>query len=176
MILKPMGTPGKCPAHLRPWTAADDELLVNLYPSMTIAEMAVRLGRTVKATSTRIDLLHQSGRLHYKVQRFTPKQDAFIRNNCKTMTAKEMAVHLKKSPGCIKARARILGVSLHKCGDYSRCVKHPDSDVVLIRGLRDEGISFEEIAGKFDISVGTTQWLYHHRLTADYAIAREYLP
>ncbi|EJE9857994.1 hypothetical protein M5849_004206 [Salmonella enterica] len=32
MILKPMGTPGKCPAHLRPWTAEEDKLLVNLYP------------------------------------------------------------------------------------------------------------------------------------------------
>ncbi|EAM2929452.1 hypothetical protein Q3P76_003135 [Salmonella enterica] len=38
MILKPMGTPGKCPAHLRAWTAEDDELLINLYPSMKKAE------------------------------------------------------------------------------------------------------------------------------------------
>lgn len=29
--LKPMGTPGKCPAHERAWTPEEEELVISLY-------------------------------------------------------------------------------------------------------------------------------------------------
>lgn len=31
MTLKPMGTPGKCPAHERAWTPEEEELVISLY-------------------------------------------------------------------------------------------------------------------------------------------------
>ncbi|EJB9128603.1 AsnC family protein, partial [Salmonella enterica] len=49
MILKPMRTPGKCPAHLRTWTPEEDELLVTLYPHMTSAQIATMQDRSIKA-------------------------------------------------------------------------------------------------------------------------------
>ncbi|MCZ5798169.1 DNA-binding protein, partial [Escherichia coli] len=33
MKLKPMGTPGVAPAHVKPWTQQEDELLATLYHS-----------------------------------------------------------------------------------------------------------------------------------------------
>lgn len=35
MILKPMGTPGKCPAHERAWTPEEEELVIRAYMEVT---------------------------------------------------------------------------------------------------------------------------------------------
>ncbi|EJQ3199987.1 AsnC family protein [Salmonella enterica] len=176
MILPSFGVPGKCPAHVRPWTQDDDERLIALYPSMTYAEMAPRLNRGVPAVRHRARLLRLAGKLPYKHRPFTPEDDAFIRDNRHSMTAEEMAVHLVRTRRGINLRAWIIGVSLFKCGDLNPCTKHTDEDVMLIRALRDEGMRFKEIAEKFDISPHVARSLYHHRLTAADVIARELLP
>ncbi|EGQ4787402.1 AsnC family protein [Salmonella enterica subsp. enterica serovar Durban] len=176
MLLKPMGTPGKCPACVRAWTPEENELLIALYPSMTYAEMAGRLGRSTSATMTQAGKLRKAGKLPYKHHYFTPEQDKFIRDNCLTMTIRKVAEVLRKSPYAVVFRAKKMGVSYAKFGDLNPRTKHPDSDVELIRALHDDGISFAEIARKFELHPGTVYSLYHRRLTADYVIAREYLP
>ncbi|EMK7045590.1 AsnC family protein [Salmonella enterica subsp. enterica serovar Montevideo] len=176
MILHSMGKPGKCPAHCRPWSPGEEEQLIALYPSTTYVEIAARLNRGIPAVGYRARLLRLSGRLPYKRRPFTPEDDAFIRDNRHTMTAAEMAVHLNRIRGGINLRAGMIGVSLFKCGDLSPRTKHTDEDVMLIRALRDAGLSFEEIAEKFEISSGVARVLYHNRLTAADAIARELLP
>ncbi|EEJ7177735.1 AsnC family protein [Salmonella enterica subsp. enterica] len=177
MRLKPMGTPGKCPAHLRPWTAEDDELLINLYPSMKKEQVAIVLGRTASAVAHRASLLQDAGYLPYKKPRLTPEQRRFIRDNRHSMTIKAIAAYLGVGTATIKYTARAMGVSYRKYGDMCSITKYPDSDVDLIRQLRDEsGLSFSEIAEKFDMHPAVCWKLYTHRLTAADAIAREYPP
>ncbi|EGJ2655407.1 AsnC family protein [Salmonella enterica] len=194
MILKPLGTPGKCPAHNRTWTQEDDELLTAMHSSMTYEEMARQLGRSTSATRHRAMRLRMAGKLPYKHHYFTPEQDKFIRDNHQTMTvrkmaevlskhpytvmkrARKMAEVLSKHPYTVMKRARKMGITFAKFGDLHHKTKHPDSDVELIRELHDYGISFAEIARKFELYPGTVYYLYHYRLTAADAIAREYLP
>ncbi|EBP9847131.1 DNA-binding protein, partial [Salmonella enterica] len=89
--LKPMGTPGKCPAHLRVWTAEEDELLVNLYPHMTSAQIATMQDRSIKAVECRVHILQNMGRLTRKKVKLTSEQRSFIRANNFKMTAREVA-------------------------------------------------------------------------------------
>ncbi|HGB5310676.1 TPA: AsnC family protein [Salmonella enterica subsp. enterica serovar Poona] len=184
MLLKPMGTPGKCPAHERAWTPEEDELLINLYGKKTAAEIAARIpapGRTVFAVRQRTFILRKRfpDRFDYICHPWTPEDDRFLRRNCHTMTAKEIGNRLKprRTERAVTIRAHRLGIGLYKCGDNHPRTRYKDEDVKLLRELRDQSsLTFEEIGEKFDTSEGVAFWLYHDRMTADEAIAREYLP
>ncbi|ECH9429809.1 AsnC family protein [Salmonella enterica subsp. enterica] len=184
MILKPVGTPGKCPAHRRPWTAEEDELLINLYGKKTTAEIAKLLpapGRSAYAVKTRLSDLRERfpELIGYIRHPWTQEQDNFLRKNRHTMTAKEISNQLtpRRTESAVMSRAIYLGISLYKCGDNLSHTRHKDEDVKLIRELRDRfNLTFREIGKKFGLSKDITVWLYHHRHTAIDAIAREYLP
>ncbi|EMD4459927.1 AsnC family protein [Salmonella enterica] len=176
MILKPMRTPGKCPACERAWTPEEDELLISLHPSMTYKKMTAHLNRSERGIRARASIFIHAGILAAKTKPFTPDQDAFIRANRHRLTLYEVAIHLGKSKDCVSKRAQRLGVSYRKAGDLHHATKHPDSDVDLIHALRDEGLTFRCIAKKFEIPHTTARSLYYDRKTAIDAIAREYLP
>ncbi|EEG5394310.1 AsnC family protein [Salmonella enterica subsp. enterica] len=177
MHLKPMGTPGKCPAHCRTWTPEEDELLVNLYPSMTCNQIAITIGRSVSSVSHRVTLLREQERIPYKHRPLTPAQHRFIRDNRHTMTIKAVATTLGVGVSTVKYAARTMGISYRKYGDMHPRTKYPDSDIEFIRQLRDEhNLTFRKIGEKFDIHPLTCWKLYTNHLTAIDAIAREYLP
>ncbi|EHL5405193.1 AsnC family protein [Salmonella enterica] len=184
MFLKPLGTPGKCPAHLRPWTAAEDELLISMYGKKTIAEMVKLLpapGRSFYAVQIRIRDLRERfpDLIGYINPTWTQEHDNFLRKNCHTMTAEEIGNRLtpRRTKASVTLRAFRLGISLYKCGDALPITRHKDEDVKLIRELRDRfNLTFCEIGEKFGICESMTSWLYHHRHTAIDAIAREHLP
>ncbi|HDJ1178764.1 TPA: AsnC family protein, partial [Escherichia coli] len=46
MILQPMGRKGQAPAHVRAWTPEEDALLIALYPSTPVKDIAVRVKRS----------------------------------------------------------------------------------------------------------------------------------
>ncbi|EAN4463835.1 SANT/Myb domain-containing protein [Salmonella enterica] len=182
--LKPMGTPGKCPAHHRPWTAEEDELLINLHGKKTVAEMAKLLPaprRSVYAVKTRLSDLRERfpELIGYIRHLWTQEQDNFLRKNRLTMTAREIGNRLtpRRTESAVMSRAIYLGISLRKYGDNLPQTRYKDEDVNFIRELRDRyGLPFPEIGEKFDFSKDTTKRLYYHRHTAIDAIAREYLP
>ncbi|EJR1734192.1 AsnC family protein [Salmonella enterica] len=177
MHLKPMGTPGKCPAHCRAWTPEEDELLVKLYPHMTSAQIATMQDRSIKAVEYRVRILQGMGCLTRKKARLTSEQRSFIRANHLKMTSSEVADALGISVNTVRKEIRRQNISYRKYGDFHHSTKHPDSDVELIRQLRDKhNLTFKEIGEKFDISDDYCQHIYHHRHTAIDAIAREYLP
>ena len=179
MNLPPMGTPGKCPAHLRPWTQAEDELLLSLSGKMLLREIAELLPeRTPHAIACRASYLRQRfpGRIPGIIRHWTAQDDRFIRRHRHSLTARQMAQHLDRTMDAVKARARSLGISLFKCGDLHPCTRHSDEDVALIRELRDAGMHFREIAEKFDLSQVAVRYLCYRRLTAVDAITRELLP
>ncbi|EGE1905189.1 SANT/Myb-like DNA-binding domain-containing protein, partial [Escherichia coli] len=49
MKLQPMGLKGRAPAHVRPWTPEEDALLIALYSSTPVKDIAARIKRTVWA-------------------------------------------------------------------------------------------------------------------------------
>ncbi len=177
MRLIPMGTPGKCPAHVSPWTAEQDELLINLYPTHTFREIATQLRRTKAAVNFRALRLRHEGRLGRKRPRLTPEQLRFIRSQRHKATIPEVAAILGVTPSTVWRRNKKQNISYHKCGDLHPLTKHTDSDVELIRQLRDNyNLTFREIGEKFNISRDTCRYLYRYRQTAADAIARECLP
>nr|EDU9551453.1 AsnC family protein [Salmonella enterica subsp. enterica] len=184
MILPPMGTPGKCPAHLRAWTPEEDELLISLYGKKTVAEMVKLLpapGRSFHAVKIRLRGLRERfpDLIGYIQPPWTQEHDNFLRKNCHTMIAEEIGNRLtpRRTKASVTNRAVRLGISLYKCGDNLPRTRHKDEDVILIRELYDNyDLSFKEVGRRFDLSKNMTAWLYHHRHTAIDAIAREYLP
>ncbi len=176
MLLKPMGTPGKCPVCVRAWTPEEDELLISLHPSMTYKEMTTRLDRTERGIRARARHFIQQGVLPAKRKLFTPEQDSFIRANRHRMTISEVAAYLGRREDIVSHHARRIKASYRKTGDLHWSTKYPDSDVEFIRVLRDDGMGFPEIAGKFEMPESSAKAIYHKRQTAIDAIAREYLP
>ncbi|EEE1786075.1 SANT/Myb domain-containing protein [Salmonella enterica] len=184
MILPPMGIPGVCPAHRRPWTLEEDELLIKLHGKKTAAEMVKLLpapGRSFYAVQIRLRVLRERfpDLIGYTQPPWTQEHDNFLRKNRHTMTAEEIGNRLtpRRTEASVTLRAFRLGISLYKCGDNLPITRYKDEDVKFIRELRDRfNLTFKEIGETFGISAGMTVWLYHHRLTADYAIARELLP
>ncbi|HHH7398916.1 TPA: AsnC family protein, partial [Escherichia coli] len=49
MILQHMGRKGRTPAHVRAWTPEEDALLIALYSSTPVKDIAARIKRTVWA-------------------------------------------------------------------------------------------------------------------------------
>ncbi|EAN7516479.1 winged helix-turn-helix domain-containing protein [Salmonella enterica] len=182
MKLSPMGVPGRCPAHVRAWTSAEDEQLMGLYATLTIDNIATRLNRTRHAVYMRASLLRQRypERLAYKTAPFSQREDTFIRQHARTMTCQQMADCLGRCADSIRYRANLIGASLVKCGDLLPYTRLPDSDVKLIRALRDDPhprrLTFREIGEKFGISGAMACNVYWRRCTAEDVILRELLP
>ncbi|EBF1563745.1 AsnC family protein [Salmonella enterica] len=182
MILPPMGVPGKCPAHVRAWTSTEDEILISLYATTTTEAIANQLNRSRYSVYARACNLRQRypERLAYKAAPFSLQEDAYIRKYSSVMTCQQMATHLGRCADSIRYRARLIGANLTKCGDLLPRTKIPDSDVKLIRALRDDThprrLSFREIGEKFGISGSMARNVYCYRRTAEDAILRELLP
>ncbi|EHG4041341.1 hypothetical protein J4198_005175 [Salmonella enterica] len=97
--------------------------------------------------------------------------------NRHNMTHSEVAAVLGVPVVTVKEKAWAMGVTYRKCGDAHYRTKYPDSDIELIRQLRDEyNLTFREIGEKFDIQARVCRYLYTYRQTVADAIAREYLP
>lgn len=177
-ILKPMGTPGVAPAHVRAWTQEEDEIIIRLAPTHSYRQISDLLPyRTYKAVRHRAALLIEQGKLEVrKCRRFNYREEQFIRRNARTMTADQIAEELGRSRGAILNWAWWRGVSLQKYGDNHPLTKVCDADVNLIHALRDEGLTFREIAKKFELSRSTASSAYHQKKTADYAVVIDLLP
>lgn len=109
MILKPMGTPGKCPVCVRAWTSEHDEFLVKNYSIMGIADIAAVLNRTASAVEHRARSLRSKGipvPYRNKNKPLTLKEKCFIRDNRYTMTAPQMAAYLNRHEVTIKKSSK----------------------------------------------------------------------
>lgn len=181
MHLKPLGTPGKCPAYLRAWSAQDDKFIVDNFPQLTAKEMASLLNRSVEAVRVRIVLLRSKGEIKcYRFRPYTKDEKAFIYLHSRDMTVSEVAHHLGRTVYSLEEFIYRHKISFAKFGDHHHCCIVSDEDVSLIRELRDSDpsnpVPFREIREKFGIKVATAMRVYHCRLTADYRTAHELLP
>lgn len=183
MILKPMGIKRVCPKHLRAWTPKEDELLISLHGKKTTAEIALLLpapGRTKDATAKRLEVLRRlyPDRVSCLVRRYTREEDDFILKNCHAMTMAEVASHLvERNARSVQARAAVIGAKFYKCGERRHNTKYTDDFVIQVQDWRDDlNLAFAEIDRRLGLPKMTAWWLYHNRLTADYAISRQYMP
>lgn len=181
MHLSSLGTPRKCPAHLRAWTAQDDKVIIDNFPQLTAREIAPLLNRTEEAVKFRIVLLRSRGEIKcYRFRPYTKDEKEFIYLHCRDMTVKQIADHLGRTLYSLNDFIGRHKVSFAKFGDHHHHSIVSDEDVCLIRQLRDSDpsnpVPFREISEKFGISVATAKYAYYYRLTADYRIAHELLP
>lgn len=180
MYFKKRGTPGVAPRHVHAWSSAEDNLLISLYSKFTISEVARQMGRPVGGVNRRIRILRRNNPgLLAKKHLFTEYEENFIRQNCKTLTVNQVATSLGRQPGDITQKALRMGVSFFKCGDMHHSTQLSDSDVMLIRELRDDPngrqLMFREIAEKFNITPRQAWRAYSERLTAVDITSRELL-
>ncbi|EDQ2965874.1 hypothetical protein C3O00_001729 [Salmonella enterica subsp. enterica serovar Mountpleasant] len=136
-------------------------------------------GRTKGAIQKRMDVLRERypDRMSRIRRPYTPKEDNFIRKNCLTMTAAEIATHLDdRSARSVYERARSIGISLAKFGEQHPSARYPDEFVIRVQDWRDDlSLTFGEIGRRLDIPRATA-WSLYNRLTADYAISKQYMP
>lgn len=178
---EPVKTPEVCPKHGHAWTIEEDELVIGLYGTMTVREITTFLPRrTFYAVNTRISVLRQlyPDRMDHIKRPYSLEEDKFIRDNCQTMTVKEIAGHLNRSPKSVELRGNNgLNISFYKCGERSVNAKYADDIVIRAQELRDDlNLTFVEIERRLGLPKATARRLYHRRLTADYAISRQYMP
>lgn len=179
--MKPMGVEGVAPARCRGWKPEEDRQLIQSYPVKTIREVAADLGRSYYSVFGRIKYLRGRGVIDtLKVIPLTREQHRFIANNCRVMTAPQVAKKLNCSACTVSRAAAKMGLSFRKLGDLHPLTKLSDEDVRLIRELRDDEngrrLTWREIAVKFDTHPDTARMAYHTRRSYADLVASELLP
>ncbi|OSK22858.1 putative copper P-type ATPase [Escherichia coli M056] len=182
MKLKPMGTPGKAPAHAKPWTQQEDELLISLYPDHTTRQMMEHLQRTLPAIKHRLALLRQRTMVGIKKKPLSREALAILIRDRHIKTAQELADEVGCSPHTVKHILNKRGYRLQKCGENHPSARYSDHLVELITELRDgHDMRFSAITKHINstmqmhLNVDMVIHLYSRRTAAD-AVLYELLP
>ncbi|WP_258133945.1 hypothetical protein [Escherichia coli] len=93
--LKPMGTPGVAPAHVKPWTQQEDEMLISLYPECNTRQITEQIQRPHDAVMHRLSFLRDRGLIGRKKKTLSAKEIAFLIENRRTRTARELAAEVR---------------------------------------------------------------------------------
>ncbi|WP_250673482.1 DNA-binding protein [Escherichia coli] len=180
--LKPMGTPGVAPAHVKPWTQQEDEMLTSLYPERTARKMAEQLQRTIRSVKWRLSILRERGLIAIKKKPLSEDSIAVLIKKRHTRTARELAEEVGCSRKTVSTVLNKRGYSLQKCGERHHAAKYSDHLAEQVTVLRDErGMTFAAIAEHINstqqerLTVNTVQHLYNRRTAAD-AVLYELLP
>ncbi len=183
MILQPMGIPGKAPAHVKPWTRQEDEMLTSLYQENSTYQMAERIQRTSSAVMHRIRVLRDRGLIGRKRKTLSREEINFLIRNRHTRTAQEMAVMVGCTRRTVQEHLSKRGYRLQKCGDLHHLTRYSDRLVELVTELRDEQcMTFAAIAKHINhtlqikATTNTAYLLYSRRRTADDIVLYELLP
>ncbi|EFN7493296.1 TPA: DNA-binding protein [Escherichia coli] len=182
MKLKPIGTPGKTPKHLRAWTQQEDELLATLYPSHSAPEMTKHFQRTEHAIRGRIRLLLSQGVIHRKTKILNTEEISMLIKNRHAKTLQELANEVGCSRATVQLHLYKRGYRARKCGELHHRAKYSDQLAELVTELHDEhGMPFRAISRYLHELTGirtahnTAQRLYN-RQTATDALLYELLP
>ncbi|MFK3809924.1 DNA-binding protein [Escherichia coli] len=182
MRLTPMGTPGKAPAHVKPWTQQEDKLLAALYHSHTTPELTKHFQRTQSAIQGRIRILLSQGVIHAKQKPLNKKELNTLIKNRHTKTIRELANELGRSPSTVELNLRKRGYRFRKYGELHHRARYSDQLVVLVTELRDEqGMTFSEIRKYIRDTTGISlkRWVpaqLYARYTAADTVLCELLP
>lgn len=182
MKLKPMGTPGIAPAHVKPWAQWEDEMLTRLYPDCTTRQMAEQLQRTIKAVKWRLSLLRERGLIGIKKKPLSKEARAILIKKRHSSTARELATEVGCCAKTVSAYLNKQGYSLRKCGEKHHSARYSDHLAEQITALREEHrMTFAAIAEHINctqqtrVTTNTVQHLYNRRTAGD-AVLYELLP
>ena len=83
-------------------------------------------------------------------KRYTQQEIRFLKENAGQISGPAIAKQLNRGIGSIRHKARHLNISLRLYGDRHHQCKILDHEVELIRQLADQGMSYQDIAEKFE--------------------------
>ena len=87
------------------WNLSEERIIIELYRSMTVKQIANILGRNKTQVSGRIRLLKERGLLaSTKNNRWTDQEDAYILSNMDRLTRGQMGIKLGRSEGAVRGR------------------------------------------------------------------------
>ena len=87
------------------WTKDEDDLLAKLWPTLSVAQISERMGRTLKGVYRRANRLGLTCGQPQAKKAWTPEDDAVLKANLGTMTYAEIGVLLNRTDKSVKARA-----------------------------------------------------------------------
>ncbi|WP_143208346.1 hypothetical protein [Escherichia coli] len=143
----------------RLWSDNDIDILRSLFfRGVPCKDIAFVLGRSSGAVFSKC---RKIGLFRYR--RYTAYEDSVIRKYAGKKSASEISSLINRSYSSVLKRCFIKRILLRRYGDNNPFSKLSDNDVSLIIELRNQGLSFTEIADKFDCSARYVSELYYGR-------------
>ncbi|MEZ8449197.1 hypothetical protein AB6C93_25710 [Vibrio splendidus] len=142
-----LGRKGAIASGATPYSESEVRYLIDNYGILSLKQIAIDLNRTYYSVVDKRKKLA----LKFDINFFSKEEDNYIRSKALELTQLQVAKNLGRSRQSIAQRAMRLSVRFIKVSDDSPKTRHPHEDIDLIRDLHDEGLTFTEIADKFDI-------------------------
>lgn len=150
----------------RLWSDNEIRILRSLHSrGVPYKDIVFVLGRSYSSVSRKC---HELGLVRRR--RYTVYEDSIIRKYAGKKSASEIGFLINRSVDSVINRCFIKRVLLRRYGENSEYSKLSDHDVFLITELRNRGMSFTEIADKFECSGRHASVIYfaRRRLASDY--------
>ncbi|MDP2571671.1 DNA-binding protein [Vibrio penaeicida] len=148
------GRRGAIIAGYHPYSKDELAFVCASYGQLSFPAIAKRLGRSTTSVKTKITKLVKSGVLSHQPSRYSNPysevEERFIIDNQNRLSLLQVASRLGRSRESVKEKARKLGVSYMKIGEDSPVCNLTSSDVEMMRELNDLGLTYREIARKFE--------------------------
>lgn len=157
-------------------------MLISLYPECNTRQITEQIQQTHDAVMHRLSFLRDRGLIGRKKKTLSAKEIAFLIENRRTRTARELAAEVGCTIRTVQVHLKKRGYSLRKCGGLHHLTRYSDHLVELVTELHDEQhMTFAMIAKHINhtlqikVTTRTARFLYGRRTAAD-AVLYELLP
>lgn len=152
-------------------------MLISLYPECNTRQITEQIQRTHDAVMHRLSFLRDRGLIGRKKKTLSAKEIAFLIENRRTRTARELAAEVGCTIRTVQVHLKKRGYSLRKCGGLHHLTRYSDHLVELVTELHDEQhMTFAMIAKHINhtlqikVTTRTARFLYGRRTAADAAL------
>lgn len=152
-------------------------MLISLYPECNTRQITEQIQRTHDAVMHRLSFLRDRGLIGRKKKTLSAKEIAFLIENRRTRTARELAAEVGCTIRTVQVHLKKRGYRLRKCGGLHHLTRYSDHLVELVTELHDEQhMTFAMIAKHINhtlqikVTTRTARFLYGRRTAADAAL------
>lgn len=152
-------------------------MLISLYPECNTRQITEQIQRTHDAVMHRLSFLRDRGLIGRKKKTLSAKEIAFLIENRRTRTARELAAEVGCTIRTVQVHLKKRGYSLRKCGGLHHLTRYSDHLVELVTELHDEQhMTFAMIAKHINhtlqikVTTRAARFLYGRRTAADAAL------